>query len=96
MSKSFSDICWKCGACCKMLKNIPELADLDRGDGQCRHLQDDLTCGIYETRPTACNVDKLKKLMFSSISDEEYHDMMRKYCEYLDEKVNKKSLKTEK
>jgi Fe-S-cluster containining protein len=38
-----------------MNKILTEL-EYDRGDGICKHLQDDFSCGIYETRPRTCRV----------------------------------------
>jgi len=50
--------CVACGTCCRQIPIHPTLValDLDRGDGTCRHLQDDQSCGIYETRPAGCRV----------------------------------------
>jgi len=50
--------CWKCGACCKLAGLLsPELKRKD--SYWCKHLQPDMTCGIYETRPDICRVDKM-------------------------------------
>lgn len=49
--------CTKCGACCRRVDAVADLADLDRGDGACVHLAGDNTCRIYEERPKACRVD---------------------------------------
>lgn len=50
--------CTRCGECCRRIGRVKELAHLDRGDGACRHLDENtLLCGIYEDRPRACSVD---------------------------------------
>ena len=58
--------CTRCGACCRNLVKSPILAQLDRGDGVCRHLDHDTNlCRIYETRPKVCRVPD----MFSAFQD---------------------------
>jgi hypothetical protein len=55
--------CNRCGACCRLVNRMPELAHLDRGDGACRHMSDGPEghgCDIYETRPTECRVDAMR------------------------------------
>lgn len=45
--------CTKCGCCClgPWVKDaLPEFYV----DGKCRHLRNDMTCGIYENRPGVC------------------------------------------
>ena len=49
--------CSKCGACCKRAGLVGLMPD--RGDGACFYLQEDNTCGIYETRPEICRVDAM-------------------------------------
>ncbi len=49
--------CNSCGACCKSVQLSKLTANLDRGDGTCRHFDDaQNTCLIYDTRPDICNV----------------------------------------
>ena len=44
--------CTKCGACCR---RAPQTGWVPAAEnGHCLHLQDDNTCGIYETRPQIC------------------------------------------
>ncbi len=54
--------CNRCGACCRLIGEVPELAHLDRGDKSCVHLRgepgDDHACAIYEDRPKQCRVDE--------------------------------------
>ena len=40
--------CDKCGACCRSLKRSELYSKLDRGDGVCKYLNDNL-CSIYDT-----------------------------------------------
>lgn len=47
--------CWKCGACCRFVGLIAR--DLDRGDRACIHLQEDMSCAIYDLRPDFCRLD---------------------------------------
>jgi len=46
--------CEKCGDCCRYVRLVSK--DLDRGDGTCKHLNDDNLCSIYYERPEICRV----------------------------------------
>lgn len=51
--------CNQCGACCRHVNRADETRFLDRGDGTCRHYDvGTKLCGIYETRPLICQVEK--------------------------------------
>lgn len=50
--------CDKCGACCRSLKCSELYSKLDRGDGVCKYLNDNL-CSIYDTRPVLCRVESV-------------------------------------
>lgn len=81
-------MCDKCGACCKNLKNNDLYADLDRGDGICKYLNENNLCAIYETRPDKCNVDKMYELYFKeAFSKDEYNNVNYKACKKLKEKI---------
>jgi Fe-S-cluster containining protein len=55
MSEAFP--CNNCGACCKSIRLSPLTDWLDRGDGVCKHFDENQnTCTIYENRPEICNV----------------------------------------
>ncbi|WP_371738995.1 YkgJ family cysteine cluster protein [Alcanivorax quisquiliarum] len=55
MSNSFP--CSQCGGCCRQVDSVDETRFLDRGDGTCRHLDENTDlCLIYETRPDICCV----------------------------------------
>ena len=71
--------CDKCGLCCRLLKDVPQLVALDRGDGVCRFLQGNL-CTIYEKRPDICNVEKMYPAFASIMSREEYDEIMAESC----------------
>ena len=64
--------CEHCGKCCRLCHLIDELKHLDSGDGSCIHLTSDNKCAIFETRPDACNGDKIYARDWSHISKEDY------------------------
>jgi uncharacterized protein len=87
MEKPFN--CWQCGACCRLVRLLPEIAHLDRGDGACRHLQEDLKCGIYENRPDACNTRVTYEAKWRERwSWDEYLEQAEEACHLLDDFVN--------
>ena len=45
--------CSRCGVCCRLVFLISN--ELDRGDGVCKHLENNL-CSIYNDRPEVCRV----------------------------------------
>ena len=74
--------CDCCGCCCRSLKKVPALADFDRGDGVCVHLQSDNLCAIYDHRPEICNVELMYERFFSSVyTREEFFGLNEKQCE---------------
>jgi uncharacterized protein len=50
--------CTSCGLCCRKLHLNNLYAELDKGNGICKHL-DEVTnlCQIYENRPLLCRID---------------------------------------
>ena len=75
--------CDCCGCCCRNLRKINEYIELDRGDGVCRYLQNNL-CSIYENRPLICCVDEGYKLFFADkMTLEEYYSINIEACEKL-------------
>ncbi|OOR90844.1 zinc/iron-chelating domain-containing protein [Moraxella caviae] len=49
--------CNACGQCCRLVSKSAQTAHLDRGDGVCRHFDDDTNlCLIYHQRPLECRV----------------------------------------
>ncbi|MBR6664955.1 MAG: YkgJ family cysteine cluster protein [Lachnospiraceae bacterium] len=76
--------CERCGLCCKHIEKIPELKDLDSGDGRCIHLQDNNLCAIYESRPDICRVDRMYELVFvKQMSEDEYISINIEGCNAL-------------
>ena len=71
--------CDKCGLCCHLLKDVPQLAAFDRGDGVCRFLQGNL-CSIYDKRPDICNVERMYPFFSSVMSRGEYDEAMTAAC----------------
>jgi len=55
---SFNFPCDACGKCCRSLHLSDELDELNRGDGVCKFLNEELNvCSIYDSRPEICRVD---------------------------------------
>lgn len=71
--------CIRCGLCCRKVNLIEEVACLDRGDGICKYLKNNL-CLIYDNRPFLCNSEKVYSKFFPHLSKKEYYAMMLKYC----------------
>ena len=77
--------CDKCGLCCKNIRFSSLSSELDRGDGICKHLKNNL-CEIYSQRPIFCNVDAYyEKFLAEKISREEFYKMNRAVCKKLKE-----------
>lgn len=75
--------CEKCGLCCKNIRFSSLSGELDRGDGVCKHLKDNL-CEIYSQRPIFCNVDAYyEKFLAKKVSREEFYKWNREVCERL-------------
>ena len=81
MNKIFNCDC--CGECCRHVNFIDELKELDRGDGTCIHLKNNL-CSIYDARPDICNVDKMFELVYKKImTKEEFYQVNIEACQLL-------------
>ena len=60
--------CTGCGACCRSIRLSEFTVALDRGDGTCRHLDDNHnTCTIYDSRPTICNIQRTYEQTYKPI-----------------------------
>lgn len=58
-------------------------ADLDRGDGVCKYLVNNL-CSIYQNRPIKCRIDESYELYFRKIySLEEFYEINKTICNKL-------------
>lgn len=78
--------CDKCGACCRNIDLSPLYAQLDRGDGVCRYLSENL-CSIYDERPLLCRVDEsYEKFFAGQMSKEEYYRLNYEACDRLKKK----------
>lgn len=78
--------CDKCGQCCRNLRYSSLYVDLDRGDGVCKYLQENL-CSIYETRPLKCRVDESYHAFFEDfLEKEEYYKLNYAVCKLLKER----------
>ncbi len=72
--------CKQCGNCCRHLDCSELYKDLDRGDGVCRYLKDNL-CSIYEDRPLLCRVEESYNEVFSEVyTKEEYYRLNEEAC----------------
>lgn len=50
--------CNACGECCRRVDKSEYTRFLDRGDGTCRHFNEDSKlCQIYHSRPLVCRVE---------------------------------------
>jgi len=72
--------CKQCGNCCRHLDRSGLYKDLDRGDGVCRYLKDNL-CSIYEDRPLLCRIEESYNEVFSEVyTKEEYYRLNKEAC----------------
>lgn len=72
--------CSQCGACCRRLRLSALYAGLDRGDGVCRYLHDNL-CSIYEERPLLCRIEEGYEAFYRDIMDHDtYWQITLSYC----------------
>ncbi|MDD6488439.1 MAG: YkgJ family cysteine cluster protein [Clostridia bacterium] len=75
--------CDRCGCCCRNVDKSELYSDLDRGDGTCKYLVDNL-CSIYDSRPLFCRIDLCYELFFSdSMSYKEYCRLNTEVCQKL-------------
>lgn len=80
-------VCLRCGCCCRALKLNAVYHELDRGDGVCRHLDEEKNeCLIYAERPLVCRVDKAYSAFFSAqLTVQAYYDLNYAECRALRE-----------
>ncbi|MBR2734034.1 MAG: hypothetical protein IKD80_07295 [Selenomonadaceae bacterium] len=77
--------CARCGACCRHVDRIAQMASFNRGDGVCKHLTANNLCAIYAERPTLCNGEQVYKKFFSDMTVEEFHGIISQLCKKLRE-----------
>lgn len=61
--------CERCGACCRAI--------------QCRYLEGENHCSIYETRPDVCRVDRMIDILGMSERRHELYKLTKRICEHL-------------
>lgn len=90
MSKLFP--CTGCGLCCRNLKNNVFAHDLDRGDGICYYLNENMNlCTIYEDRPLTCRVeDFYNTFLTDQYSWDSFVKLNLEICEKLQKNINNK------
>ncbi len=75
--------CTKCGQCCRNVGKVPLLKEYDKGDGTCIYLINNL-CGIYDSRPLLCNVERAYDEIFRFyMTEQEYISLNTQMCEEL-------------
>ena len=75
--------CEKCGECCKHLDRSDLYKDLDRGDGVCKYLKQNI-CSIYDKRPIICRVDESYYSFFKEQKSlEDYYKLNYDACNKL-------------
>lgn len=75
--------CTQCGECCRNLNQSILYKELDRGDGVCIYLADNL-CSIYENRPLLCRIDDCYEGYFKQLySIDEYYELNYRICRKL-------------
>jgi Fe-S-cluster containining protein len=76
--------CDACGLCCTHVDRSELTAWMDRGDGVCVRLADDLrTCTIYESRPAYCRVDESYALFANTMRLAAYYKANAEVCNTL-------------
>ncbi len=81
--------CTACGACCRSLGGSALYADFDRGDGVCRHLDDESNlCRIYDDRPSICRVSDMYKHFSAHLTWPEYVALNLQACSELRTRID--------
>lgn len=77
--------CTQCGLCCQNVNLADETHFLDRGDGTCRHYNENSKlCTIYATRPEICQVERQYILRYAdSYSWDEFVALNVQVCQVL-------------
>lgn len=78
--------CVRCGECCRHIDLIEGLKHLQT-NGICKYLIEN-ECSIYNIRPILCNRYSMYELVKDNISEEEFYNILLKYC-LLFQKINK-------
>lgn len=80
--------CTACGQCCKNVYLSEQTNYLNRGDGTCRHFDDEtLLCNIYEQRPLICRIEEYHEKYLSHLYEwDGFVKMNLEVCEQLKDK----------
>lgn len=84
--------CDRCGLCCRNLDKSELYADLNKGSGVCKYLDESTDlCMIYENRPLKCNIDKAFEVYFHKFMTlEAYYTRNYEACRALKGAANTK------
>ena len=87
MPKNDAFACTQCGACCRRIARIAELARFDDGSGICKYLDKSRNlCTIYANRPEICCIDMMFERHFAkNYSKEQFYALNAKACNILQE-----------
>lgn len=73
--------CTSCGACCRHVDGSPLTIWLNRGDGVCRHFDDNTArCGIYAERPPICRIDEMHERLAPHLDRPAYYRAVVSAC----------------
>lgn len=76
--------CTRCGLCCQHLELNLLYAELNRGDGVCKHYDSNLRgCSIYYARPALCRVDENYIIFAEKLSITDYYAANLQVCQAL-------------
>lgn len=80
--------CTVCGACCRHIAGIAELAGFDLGNGICKYLDESNNiCIIYANRPQICRIDAMYAAKFAgSYTLEAFYALNLEACQILQQK----------
>lgn len=73
-------VCTKCGECCRHIDIVKGLRHLQK-NGVCKYLVNN-ECIIYDNRPNLCRRDKVYLMYKDKYSEEEFMEILLKYCNY--------------
>ena len=77
--------CTQCGLCCQFVDRSDETRFLDRGDGTCKHYDENSRCcKIYNERPEICSVEVMYKKHYAALYDwDQFVELNMKVCHEL-------------
>lgn len=70
--------CW--APCCYNCDVIPELNELDMGNGRCKHLDNNGKCLVYHSRPEICSMELMHKKLHSHLDWDFYCWLSEQTC----------------